>query len=629
MHRKFLIGFLNTTQAINRQVNILLVDQSLKNLELLAAIVQRQNCQAHCVNSGAEAMKIARSGWAEMILLDVQLSDFDSFQLCQELKADSQTQEIPLIFTGAADNFIAQKKAFEVGGVDYLSKPFKIDEVVVKLRQQIAMQSRQNEIIQLKKQLKQDNEQYLARIKQSQQQLQSEINRRQQIQDKLINTSTKDPITGFGNRNSLINRLKQALRTAKQQPNYYFALILLECDRFKHIKRTISHIDSNHLLMAVAQTIANCLPESALLNRLEGEEFGIFLDHIQDENEAIAIVEQIQAKLTQPFVIKRRQILVNANIGIAFGNQDYQDLDRLFHDADIAMQQAKDQTGDRYQIFKPEMYIQLQEDMELANQEIELKQAISNQEFVNYYLPIVCLKTQQPVELEALVRWHHPQNGVVLPQDFIVLAEQMGLMNAIGNLVLRQGCHHLKYWQTNHNQQNLGICINLSAKQLFHPSLISKVDLVLRKTQIQGHHLKFDLAETVTIEQPKTAEKILQQLKKRQVRLCLDNFGAGYSSLTCLHRFPFDELKIDRSLMAHIGQTNLNLEQENSAALLLKQIITIAHQMKMLVTATGIENNYQLNLLKDLGCDRAQGYLISKLLHRDSVDHFLLFPGNG
>ncbi|MGF1590307.1 MAG: EAL domain-containing protein [Pleurocapsa sp.] len=627
MHRKFPIGFLNTTQATNRQVNILLVDQSLNNLELLAAIVQKQNCQAHCVNSGVEAIKIARSGWAEMILLDVQLSDFDSFQLCQELKADSQTKEIPLIFTGAADSFIAQKKAFEVGGVDYLNKPFQIDEVVIKLRQQIAMQASQHEIRQLKKQLKQEAEQYLARLAQSQQQLQSEINRRQQIQDKLINTSTKDPITGFGNRNSLINRLKQALKITKQQPNYYFALILLECDRFKNIKRTISHIDSNQLLMAVAQTVANCLPESALLNRLEGEEFGIFLDNIQAENEAIAIVEKIQHQLTQPFVIKRRQILVNVNIGIAFGNQDYQDLDRLFNDADIAMQQAK-QTGDRYQIFKPEMYIQLQEDTELANQEIELKQAISNQEFVNYYLPIVCLKTQHPVELEALVRWHHPQKGVVLPQDFIVFAEQMGLMNAIGNLVLRQGCHHLKYWQINHHQQDLGICINLSAKQLFHPSLVPKVDLVLRKTQIQGHHLKFDIAETVMIEQPKTALKILRELKKRQVRLCLDNFGAGYSSLTCLHRFPFDELKIDRSLMAHIGQKNLNLAEETSAALLLKQIITIAHQMKMSVTATGIENNYQLNLLKDTGCDRGQGYLISKLLHRDSVDHFLLFPGN-
>lgn len=618
---------MNTTQAANLRANVLLVDQSLKNLELLATMLQKYNCQTHCLNSGLEVIRIARSGWAELILLDVRLSDLDSFQLCQELKADSQTREIPVIFTGAAD-IVAQKQAFEVGGVDYLSKPFKIDEVVIRLRHQLAIQSSQNKIIQLNRQLKQESEQYIAQLKQSHQQLQSEISRRQQIQDKLINTSTKDPITGFGNRNSLINRLKQALTVTKQQPNYFFALILLECDRFKNIKRTISHIESNQLLTAVAQTIAACLPESALLNRLEGEEFGIFLDRIQDENDAIAIVEKIQDKLTQPFIIKRRQILVNANIGIAFGNQDYQNLDRLFNDADIAMQQAQ-QTGDRYQVFKPEMYIQLQEDTELANQEIELKQAISNQEFVNYYLPVVCLKTQQPVELEALVRWHHPQKGVVLPQDFIVLAEQMGLMNAIGNLVLRQGCHHLKYWQSNHkDQENLGICINLSAKQLFHPSLLSKVDLVLRKTQIQGHHLKFDLSETVMIEQPRTALKILQELKKRQVRLCLDNFGAGYSSLTCLHRFPFDELKIDRSLMAHIGQQNLNLEQESSAASLLKQIITIAHQMKMLVTATGIENNYQLNLLRDTGCDRGQGYLISRLLDRDSVDYFLLGSTN-
>ncbi|MEM7762289.1 MAG: bifunctional diguanylate cyclase/phosphodiesterase, partial [Cyanobacteria bacterium P01_A01_bin.40] len=387
-----------------------------------------------------------------------------------------------------------------------------------------------------------------------------------------------------------------------------------------------SHHDSNQLLIAIANAINSSLPESTLLCRLEGQEFGIFLDGIEQEAEAIAIAQNIQQQLSQPFIIQQRRILLQVNLGIALGNHDYAEPERLLNDASLAMQQVPESSSDRYQVFQPDMYLQLLEDQELLNYEATLKQAIKRQEFINYYLPVISLKTQRPVELEALVRWHHPQQGVITPQDFIDEAEEMGLMNAIGNLVMRQGCHHIKYWQNNHkNLQDLGICLNLSAKQLFHPSLVSKVDMVLRKSQIKGCHLKFEISETVFVEQADRALDILQQLKQRQVRICLDNFGIGYSALTFLHRFPIDELKIDRSLIARLNQNGEIINQESATVKLLKQIITIAHQMSMLVTATGIENETQLQLLQQLGCDYGQGYLISQLLDRDSVDRFLLW----
>ncbi|WP_019505710.1 EAL domain-containing response regulator [Pleurocapsa sp. PCC 7319] len=616
---------MNTTQAQNSLTNILIVDDTPDNLDLLAAILQKRGYQTICVDNGVEAIKIAQSGWAELILLDIQMPDLDGYQVCTQLKSADQTKDIPVIFISALDDFADKKKAFQVGGVDYINKPFEIKEVVVRVANQMAIQSSKSKIIELNSQLEQKVKERTAELEESNQHLQQEINRRQQAQDRLLKMALNDPITGFANRNSFSSRLKQALKTSEKHPDYFFAVILLECDRFKQIKRTLSHIDSNQLLMAIAHALDSCLPESALLSRLEGEEFAIFLDRIQDENDAIVIVEKIQHKLTKPFDIKRRQILINANIGIVIGNQDYQDIDRLFNDAEIAMQQALELEGDRYQVFKPEMYIQLQEDREFANHEIALIQAIKRQEFINYYLPITSLRKHNVIELEALVRWYHPQKGMISPHDFIMEAEEMGLMNSIGNLVLKQACKHIKYWQqSNKNQQNLGICINLSTKQFFHSGLISKVDLILRKTKIQGKHLKFDIPELAIIENSTIALKILQELKKRQVKLSLDNFGIGYSSLTCLHRFPFDELKIDRSLFAHIGQKTPNLELETSATLLLKQIITIAHQLNMVVTATGIENNYQLNLLKDLGCDRGQGHLISQLLDPDSVEQFLI-----
>ena len=614
------------TQAENTGANILIVDDTPDNLDLLAAILKKRGYQTRCIDNGSEAIEVARSGWAELILLDIQMPDMDGYEVCQHLKANELTQDIPVIFISALSDFTDKKKAFQVGGVDYIKKPFEIKEVAIRIANQITIGRSKIEILQLNDRLEQKVRERTAELEKNNQQLQAEINRRQQAQDRLLQIALNDPITGYANRNSFISRLKQALRATDDRADYFFGVILLECDRFRKIKRTLSHIDTNQLLMAIAQTINSCLPETALLSRLEGEEFGIFLDDIRDVNEVIAIVERINQKFDRALLIKKRKISININVGIVIGNQDYQDADRLLNDADIAMQKAQEEEEDCYQVFKPEMYIQLQQDTELAKQEIALKQAIRDREFINYYLPIVSLKTQAVVDLEALVRWHHPQQGVILPQDFIDTAESMGLMNAIGNLVLKQACQDIRKWQHNHRDRaDLGICINLSAKQLFHSSLISKVDVILRKVKIQGQHIKFDIAENVVIENHQKAKKVLTELKKRKVRLCLDNFGSGYSSLTCLHQFPFDEINIDRSIVANIAKANLNLEQEESATLLLKQIIAIAHQMKMVVTATGIENSYQLNLLKDLRCDRAQGYFISKLLQPKDVNKFLLW----
>lgn len=616
-----LASFLNTNQTETTQANILIVDDTPDNLDLLASILKKRGYQTQCIDNGAEAIEIARSGWAELILLDIQMPEMDGYEVCRTLKAGNDTSEIPVIFISALDSFLDKKKAFKAGGVDYIGKPFEIKEVVVRVANQITIQSHKTKIIELNSQLENKVRERTAELEISNQKLKLEINSRQQAQDRLLKIALNDSVTGFANRNSFISRLKRAIKNTEERHEYFFAVILLECDRFKNIKRTISHIESNQLLMEIAHSLDSCLHKTSLLSRLEGGDFAIFLDKISSVDDAISIAETIQQKLAEPFVIKKRKILINANMGIAIGNKDYQDTDRLFNDADIAMQQAKDLEGNGYQVFQPDMYIQLQQDMEFANHELALKQAIQKQEFINDYLPIVSLKNQNLVELEALVRWHHPQQGILLPNAFIDTAENMGLMNSIGNLVLKQGCQQIRAWQC--KQQNLGICINLSGTQLFHSSLVSKIDLILRKVNIRGQYLKFDISESVLFEQPKVAKRILQQLKQRGVKLCLDNFGAGYSSLTCLHNFPFDELSIDRALIAHIGQTQPNLQQEKSTTVLLQQIIEIAHQMKMVVTATGIENNFQLNLLKSLGCDKGQGYFISKPLDKNLVNEFL------
>ena len=612
------------TPATNSQGNILIVDDTPDNLDLLAAILKKRGYESLCVDNGLEAIEAARSGWAELILLDIQMPEMDGYEVCEKLKADENTQEIPVIFISALNEFSDKKKAFKAGGVDYINKPFEIKEVVVRVANQMAIAKSKKQIVELNNQLEQKVKDRTIELENSNQQLLDEINRRQEAQDRLLKVALNDPITGYANRNSFISRLKQGLKDTEKQPGYFFGLILLECDRFRSIKRILSHIETNQLLTSIAHTIHSCLPETALLSRLEGEEFGIFLDRIADINDAILIVHKIQEKLDRAIVINRNKILININAGIVVGNQDYRDTDRLFNDADIAMQQAKEREGDRVLVFQPDMYIQLQQDVESAKNEIELKQAIRAKQFVNHYLPIKSINGDRTIELEALVRWHHPQQGIITPDNFISTAEAMGLNNAIGNLVLKQACQDLRKWQHQQKAQlNLSICINLSAKQFFHHSLIDKVDMILRKLKLRGESIKFDIVETVAIENPNNAIRIFRELQRRRVKICLDNFGSGYSSLTCLHQFPFDEIKIDRSVLADISPANLNLKYEKSATLLLQQIISIAHQMNMLVTATGIENSYQLNLLKDLKCDRAQGYFISKLLTQEAVEKFL------
>jgi diguanylate cyclase (GGDEF)-like protein len=620
-----LIIVLNITQTEQPQVNILIVDDTPDNLDLLSAILQKRGYQTCRATNGFEAIEIAKSGWVELILLDIQMPEMDGYQVCEQLKADSLTQEIPVIFLSALDDFADKKKAFAVGAVDYIIKPFQIQEVVIRVANQITIQSAKKQILKLNKQLEAKVREGTAAIEISNEKLQQEVTRRQQAQDSLLKMALQDPITGLANRNSFMSRLKQAIKTTQTEPNYCFALILLECDRFKTIKHTLGYLETNQLLMAIGNTIASCLDESGLLSRLEGDEFAIFVERLGDRQEAISIVQKIKQKLIQPFAIKRRKISIDMTMGIAVGNKDYQDADRLFNDANLALHQARSQ-GDGYEIFRPEMYVQLQDDIELANRELELKQAIERQEFVNYYLPIASLTTGKIIELEALLRWHHPTDGIVLPQNFITTAEELGLTIEIGDLAIKQACHHLYRWQKRYERnKNLTICINLSPKQLFHPNLIAKIDIILRKTQLQGCYLKFDIAEAAILENSIKALDILQNLKKRRIKLCLDNFGIGYSSLTCLHRFPLDEIKIDRSLIANIRQEKPNLRQEASSILLIEQIINIAHKMELTVTATGIETHYQFNLLKKLNCDRIQGHLISQLLEGDAVEGFLMW----
>lgn len=620
---------MNIDRSATATAKILIVDDTPDNLDLLSSVLKKRGYEIRCAISGSIALQIAQSKWADLILLDIQMPEMDGYEVCQQLKANSQTENIPVIFISALDDIGDKKKAFALGGVDYITKPFQIKEVVVRVANQIAISSAKAQILELNAQLEAKVQKRTAQLEVINQKLKAEIEQKQQVQDRLLRMALQDSITGLANRNAFVSRIQQALKLAAKQPNYFFAVILLECDRFKTIKRSIGHIESNQLFMAIGNRLGALLPKSSLLSRFEGDEFAIFIDEVTEISNVTELVEQIQQKLIAPFQLQRRKISINTNVGITIGNQDYQDSDRLLNDADIAMQKAKTIGNNQYQVFQPDMYIQLHFDVEYAQRELEIKQALQNQEFLIYYLPIVALNTGNTVELEALVRWQHPEKGLIAPKDFVPIAEETGLIISIGDVVLKQACRQISLWQQRSSlQKNLRISINLSAKQLFEPNLLPKIDLILKKTQLYGRNLKLEISEAAILENEPAALDILPKLKKRQIILSLDNFGTGYSSLTYLHRFPFDNLKIDRSLVNNIQET-IPLPAENASKIvLIEQILNLAHQMNMTVTAEGIETQYQFDFLKKMGCDYGEGHLISELLDTDAVENYLVWSIN-
>lgn len=610
---------INTLQ--NSSANILIVDGTPDHLDLLSAILKKRGYETRCAVNGATALEIAQSGWAQLILLDIQLPDISGYEVCQKLKAEGETREIPIIFVSALDDFADQKKAFAVGGVDYITKPFQAKEIIVRVANQLAISAAKAKMIQLTEQLEQKVKERTIELEAANQELQLEIAQRKQAQERIMRMALYDSVTGLANRNSFVNRLEKAIQITAQKPNYFFAVLLLECDRFRAIKRSIAHIEENKLLKAIGERIAGCLPKSALISRFEGEEFAVFLDNIKDVKEVTNLAQQIQKKFIKPFNLQRRKFSIDLNVGIAIGNQDYQATDRLLNDADIALQKAISLGNRECQVFAPQMYIQLHLDMDFSTREVEIKQALQRQEFVNYYLPIVSLASRKVVGLETLVRWQHPQEGLLLPKDFIIVAEETGLMIPIGDQVIKQAAYQLQSWQQRHsNLKDLFIAINLSAKELFHHNLVTKFDYILRKTKLQGHNLKLEIAETAIMEDETLALEILQQLQTKQIQLSLDNFGTGYSSLTHVHTFPFNSLKIDYSLINKIDKDNRHSSVYSSNLRLVEQIINISHQMGMTAIAEGIETEYQWECLSNLGCDFAEGHLISQVLPSTEIE---------
>ena len=441
-----------------------------------------------------------------------------------------------------------------------------------------------------------------------------EVTERKNAEEQLRRNAFHDPLTGLPNRLLFTERLTQIISRAKQEQNRLFAVLFLDLDRFKVINDSLGHMVGDQLLIAIARRLETCVKRTDIVARLGGDEFTILLDDIQSEDSANQVAERIHQELAHPFNLNGYEVFTTVSIGIALSTTDFNHTEDLLRGADIAMYRAKALGKACHEIFDTEMHNEAMRQMQLEN---DLRRAIERDEFRVFYQPIVSLTTGRLAGFEALVRWQHPERGMVSPGDFIPIAEETGLILPMGQLILRNACRQLSEWQKKYPQyRRLSMSVNLSSRQFSQRGTIDLLQSVLEETGIHPGCLKLEITETAIMENTDTAMEILQQLKKMGVQLSVDDFGTGYSSLGYLYRFPMDVLKIDRSFISRVDTDGEKLE-------LVRTIITLAWNLGMDVIAEGVETTKQLAQLKMLKCEYGQGYLFSKPMSVEQTEEFL------
>jgi diguanylate cyclase (GGDEF)-like protein/PAS domain S-box-containing protein len=422
-----------------------------------------------------------------------------------------------------------------------------------------------------------------------------------------------DSLTGLPNRALFIDRLSHRLALEQRRPRASFAVLFLDIDRFKVINDSLGHVRGDEVLMEVGRRLQSGLRPHDTVARLGGDEFGVLLEDVPDAETARKVAERLQDALKAPFMLHSQEIFCGASIGIAQGNASYARPEDIMRDADTALYRAKGQGRGRWVEFDSTMHDRA---VELLRLETDIRRALERRELLLHYQPVVSLQSGEIVGAEALVRWQHPERGLVAPMEFIPLAEEMGLIVPIGAWVLHEACRQMKQWQDRLGLPDLEIGVNLSSKQFQAPGLVTEVGRVLRETGLSPRSLRLEVTESLLMDRHPQVADAMTGLRAMGVRIDLDDFGTGYSSLSYLHQFPIDTLKIDRSFISRLGTTSDGIEIVNT-------ILALAQSLDMEVVAEGVETAEQLQLLRNLHCAYAQGYHLSRPVDSEHFEALL------
>ena len=412
-----------------------------------------------------------------------------------------------------------------------------------------------------------------------------------------------DGLTGLPNRGLFLDRVAHAMQRAARRRDLRFAVVHCGVDRFSVINHSLGNRVGDMLLIEMAHLLRRTIRPTDMVARLGGDEFGILLEDVRDATSPLRVMQRLQDRLVVPFILHEHEVFSSLSSGVTLSGDQYVDADVMLRDANMAMRRAKSQGGGGYVLFDRGMH---EEALRRLTLELDLRRALEHGHLEAYYQPIVRVKDERLMGFEALVRWRHPEQGLISPVEFIPLAEENGFIVQIGRWMLLEACRQMRAWQLAYPRRPaLTVSVNLSARQLLHPELLPEVRRTLRESGLSARHLKLEITESAMMEDADRAIALLEALKRTRLKLMLDDFGTGYSSLSYLHRLPIDALKVDRSFVMHMH------ERENDRSFV-ETIVNLAQKLGRSVVCEGVELPEQAALLRNLGVEYAQGFLYSR-----------------
>ncbi len=442
----------------------------------------------------------------------------------------------------------------------------------------------------------------------------TDIAQRKTVEEQLAQEALYDTLTDLPNRAFLTDLLDRSFRRTKRRKDYVFAILFVDLDRFKVVNDSLGHAAGDQLLVEVAQRLKASIRPGDVVARLGGDEFLVLLDDIKDSSDTTRVSERILSALEKPIDLDGREVFTTASIGIAVSEATLDGPEHLIRHADSAMYRAKARGKARYEIFDLAMH---ERAMNLLQLETDIRAAVNKKQFRLVYMPVVNIATERVTGFEALVRWEHPERGLVSPASFVPLAEETGLIVPLGRWIMEEACRQMVEWVGAYPAlETLSVSVNLAAKQLRQSDLLDQVNSALTTSGLAPQRFKLEIAETVLMDDPESNLQIVSQLRELGVLVQVDDFGIGSSSLAYLNRFRVDTLKIDRSFISQVG-----IPGEKAAVV--QAMITLANQLGIRVIAEGVETPQQSKTLAGLQCEQAQGYLFSQPLSVEDVEKLL------
>jgi len=542
---------------------ILVVDDDSALRLVLRHSMEQEGYYVIEANNGLEAIQATVRQQPDLILMDAVMPEMDGFRATAELKAMQEYEHIPVLIITSLDDDYSISQAFSSGACDYITKPVNWSVMKHRVRRLL----------------------YTA-----------------ETERKIKHLSYHDTLTGLPNRLLFMDRMDQSINRA-MRTGEKFTLLFLDIDHFKVINDSMGHEAGDKLLTTVTSRLQQTLRRSDTIARLGGDEFTIILENISDPEDTIYVTNNLLEALAEPISIHKRKVRIGASIGVAVFPDDGETFGALLKNADIAMYRAKEKGRNTFEFYTSEMSALAMKRLELED---SLRTAIDNEEFVVYYQPKFDLKERKLVGMEALVRWDHPESGIIPPDEFIPLAEETGLITSLGKWVIETSCEQLYEWQQKgYDIDNLSI--NVSARQFHEQNLGNIFRRVMEKFDLAPEHLEIELTENILVQDHKKASRILDELHGMGIHIALDDFGTGYASMAYLKDFPINTVKIDRSFVS-----NLPGDQENMA--IVRAIAGLTQALDLCLIAEGVETEQQIEFLKDINCQQGQGYYWSRPL---------------